>query len=204
DDMTDSERHRDGQRHTDGQCHPELVEGCATIVPSANGPVVFIIGSRSDMTQRQITAFAAQPDHHTELISAIDLIENTAVVTHKAAAAAGALHRGLDTLIAVDGEIDAGARRTSRRIRDTLVAMADESVRSDSGTTVVLSGGDVARAFCEHRGIRGLDLIAEVAPGIPISRALGANLHLVTKAGGFGHANTYLDIAAALHAKVRT
>ena len=47
-------------------------------------------------------------------------------------------------------------------------------------------------------------MIAEVAPGIPISRAIGANLYVVTKAGGYGHANTYLDIAAALHAKAVT
>jgi D-threonate/D-erythronate kinase len=203
------------------QCHPDPStssgEGCATIVPPATGPVVFIVGSRSDMTQRQIEAFAAHPGHDTELIGAIDLMENSFAVTRKAVGAAEALQRGMDTLIAVDGgsygvsraletgrAYNWGSRRTSQRIRDRLVAMVDESVRSDSGATVVLSGGDVARAFCEHRGIRGLELIAEVAPGIPISRAIGANLRVVTKAGGFGHANTYLDIAAALHAKAIT
>ena len=197
------------------QCHPEPVEGCAAIVPPANGPVVFIVGSRSDMTQRQIEAFAAHPDHDTELIGAIDLMENADAVARKAIGATEAMRRGLDTLIAVDGgtygitraletgrEHQWGVSRTSRRIRERLVAMVDESVRSDSGATVVLSGGDVARSFCDQRGIQGLELIAEVAPGIPISRAVGANLYVVTKAGGFGHANTYLDIAAALHAKV--
>jgi len=202
-------------------CHPDPStssgEGCATIVPPAAGPVVFVIGSRSDMTQRQIEAFAAEPDRDTELIGAIDLMENSIAVTRKAVGAAKAMRSGLDTLIAVDGgsygiaraletgrAYHWGARRTSRRIRERLVAMVDESVHSGSGATVVLSGGDVARTFCQHRGIRGLELIAEVAPGIPISRAIGANLYLVTKAGGFGHANTYLDIAAALHAKVST
>ncbi|MDQ6924615.1 MAG: hypothetical protein M3154_00060 [Candidatus Eremiobacteraeota bacterium] len=187
------------------QCHPELVDGCATIVPSATGPVVFVVGSRSDMTRRQVEAFAAHAGHHTERIRAVDLLENFASVGRKAAGAADALRSGKDTLIAVDG----GSYGTSddldaARIRARLVTMVDESVRSDSGATVVLSGGDVARAFCAHRGIRGLELIAEVAPGIPISRAIGANLYVVTKAGGFGHANTYLDIAAALHAKAIT
>jgi D-threonate/D-erythronate kinase len=187
------------------------------IVPPANGPVVFIVGSRSEMTQRQIEAFAAHSGHDTELIGAIDLMENSDAVARKAAGAAEALLRGFDTLIAVDGGTYGvsraletgqvyqwGAHRTSRRIRERLVAMVDESVRSDSGATVVLSGGEVARSFCDQRGIRGLELIAEVAPGIPISRAIGANLFVVTKAGGFGHPNTYLDIAAALHAKVTT
>jgi uncharacterized protein YgbK (DUF1537 family) len=185
-------------------CHPELVEGRATIAPFATGPVVFVVGSRSDMTQRQIESFAAKPGRHTELIGAGDLIENPAAIARKAAAAAKAMHRGLDTLIAVEGDCHGDPQSTSRRIRERLVAMVDESVRSDSGATVVLSGGDVARTFCDHRGIRGLELLAEVAPGIPISRAIGANLFVVTKAGGFGHANTYLDIAAALHAKGTT
>jgi uncharacterized protein YgbK (DUF1537 family) len=184
--------------------HPELVEGCATIVPSAKGPVAFVVGSRTDVTQRQIETFAAQPGSHTELIHATDLIENSAAVERKAAGAADALRRGLDTLIAVEGDCADDAHGASRRIRERLVAMVDQSVRSGSGATVVLSGGDVARAFCERRGIRGLELIAEVAPGVPIARAIGANLFVVTKAGGFGQATTYVDIATALHAKVPT
>jgi uncharacterized protein YgbK (DUF1537 family) len=197
--------------------HPELVEGCGANVPCATGPVVFIVGSPGDVTQRQVEAFAAQPGLDTQLVDAVDLVEGSSEVARKAASAAAAVIGGFDTMIAIDREGDgmaraltAGnargwdARRTTRCISDNLVSMADAAVNSDGGGTVVLSGGDVARAFCERRGIQGLELIAEVAPGIPISRTIGANLYVVTKAGGFGHADTYVDIAAALHAKAVT
>ncbi len=193
------------------------VAGCVTVVPSSTGPVVFIVGSAGDMTQRQIEVFAAEPGFETQLVDAVALLDGNFEVARKARSAAAALIGGFDTLIAVDHRDDGIARalaegkarhwdalQTTRCIRNGLVAMGDIAVDSDGGGTVVLSGGDVARAFCERRGIQGLDVIAEVAPGIPISRAIGANLYLVTKAGGFGDANTYLDIAAALHAKAPT
>ncbi len=193
------------------------VAGCAPTVPSATGPVVFIVGSAGDVTQRQIEAFAAQPGFESQLVDAVDLLEGSSDVARKAGSAAAATIGGFDTMIAIDCRDDGIARalaagkahdwdgpQTVRRIRDGLVAMTDAAVHSDGGGTVVLSGGDVARAFCERRGIVGLEVIAEVAPGIPISRAIGANLYLVTKAGGFGDAKAYVDISAALHAKVST
>jgi D-threonate/D-erythronate kinase len=186
-------------------------------VPHANGPIAFIVGSAGDVTHRQVEVFAAQPGFDTQLVDAVALIDGNFEVARKARSAAAALIGGFDTMIAIDRQDDGialalaegkarhwDARQTIRCVRNGLVAMSDVAVDSDGGGTVVLSGGDVARAFCERRGIEGLELIAEVAPGIPISRAIGANLYVVTKAGGYGHENTYLDIAAALHAKAVT
>jgi uncharacterized protein YgbK (DUF1537 family) len=192
-------------------------EGCATTVPCATGPVIFIVGSAGDVTHRQVEVFAAQPGFDVQLVDAVALIDGNFEVARKARSAAAALIAGFDTMIAIDRQDDGialalaegksrhwDARQTIRCVRNGLVAMSDVAVDSDCGGTVVLSGGDVARAFCERRGIEGLELIAEVAPGIPISRAIGANLFVVTKAGGYGHENTYLDIAAALHATAAT
>jgi uncharacterized protein YgbK (DUF1537 family) len=47
-----------------------------------------------------------------------------------------------------------------------------------------------------------MEILAETAPGIPVSRAIGADLFLVTKAGGFGHPETYREILATLHPQV--
>lgn len=206
------------QHHSEpAQRHPEPVEGRATTVPCANGPIAFIVGSAGDMTQRQVEVFAAQPEFDTQLVDAVALLDGNFEVARKARSAAAAMIGGFDTMLAVEHQ-DGGiaralaegkarhwdARQTTQCIRNGLVAMGDVVVDADGGGTVVLSGGDVARAFCERRGIEGLEVIAEVAPGIPISRAIGANLYVVTKAGGYGHENTYLDIAAALHAKAVT
>jgi D-threonate/D-erythronate kinase len=183
-------------------CHPELVKAC-----------VLVVGSISAMTQRQITAFAAHDEHHVESIAATILLDGGPGFARAVATASAAVARGLDTMIALDGrDVEDGlaagrargwdAHETSRRIREALVATVDGIVDSEGGGCVVLSGGDVARAFCERRGIRGFEVLAEVAPGIPVSRAIGANLFIVTKAGGFGHPETYRDIIASLHAQV--
>ena len=173
----------------------------------------------NETTRRQIAAFAAHPEYHVEPIAPAALLGGGAhVAEHVArsvARAAAAVARGTATMIAVDArDADAAlalgrargwdAHETSRSIREALVAAADGMVDASGGGCVVLSGGDVARSFCERHGIRGLELLAEIAPGIPVSRAIGANLLVVTKAGGFGHAETYRDIVAALHAQVPT
>ena len=55
---------------------------------------------------------------------------------------------------------------------------------------LILSGGDTARAVCRTLGLWGLLVMGEMAPGVPISRALGPphakDLTVVTKAGSFG------------------
>jgi uncharacterized protein YgbK (DUF1537 family) len=52
---------------------------------------------------------------------------------------------------------------------------------------LILTGGDTARAVCRQLGARGLELLAEVEPGVPLGRLVGrTRLLAVTKAGAFG------------------
>ncbi len=216
-----------------------LVEAIANDMPAAavdargvrdvvSGPVLFVVGSASDMAQRQIAAFASAGGNHVELIDALELLamhaagddaswHGNTIVARAVARASAAAGYGIDTLVAVAGEphhvvaaLAHGAargwdaRETSRRIHEALVAAAGRIVDASGCRAVVLSGGDVARSFCDARGIRALNLIAEVAPGVQLSRAVGANLLLVTKPGGFGHAETYHDIVSTLRMKAPT
>jgi uncharacterized protein YgbK (DUF1537 family) len=176
-------------------------------VPPANGPVTFLIGSLSAMTQRQIDDYAAHAAGGVRRLDPLALLQ-------------GALREALapsgeDALIALDGDrarVEAalayGATRgwslaeTSRRLREAFLQATEPLVHRDRQPTIVLSGGDIARAFCEAYGVRGMEILAETTPGIPISRAIGADLFLVTKAGGFGRPETYREILATLHPQV--
>lgn len=64
--------------------------------------------------------------------------------------------------------------------------------RAARPASLILSGGDTAREACGRLGIWGFLVKGELAPGVPISRALGRShlgeLMVVTKAGGFGPA----------------
>jgi uncharacterized protein YgbK (DUF1537 family) len=78
---------------------------------------------------------------------------------------------------------DAIARNTGRLVR----AIVD----SAGVRTIAVFGGDTACAVVTALGIRSLMPVREICQGTVISRALrvrrsAAELHLVTKAGGFG------------------
>ena len=181
--------------------------------PSVDAPLLLLVGSLSAMTQRQIDAFPARAGALTLRVDPLAFLELDDDV---AARACEAFDEGRDVLVALDGEparveaalawgarhgLDAGA--TSRRLRERAVTAVEPVVARGPGA-VLLSGGDMARTFCERYGVRGLLLLAEAAPGIPVSRPCGGSLQtlLVTKAGGFGRPQTYGDIVAALRPQV--
>ncbi|GAC1416078.1 MAG: four-carbon acid sugar kinase family protein [Candidatus Velthaea sp.] len=182
----------------------------AAAVPRAIGPVLLLVGSLSAMTQRQVAEYATRGV--AVVLDPLSLLQDRPSVMSTLGSALRAFQSDSDVLIALDGSPAASAaalaygggdvHETSRLLRDALVAAGEPFLANRSSPTVVLSGGDVARAFCEAQGIRGMSILAETAPGVPISRAIGANLFLVTKAGGFGHPGTYRDILASLHTQV--
>jgi D-threonate/D-erythronate kinase len=193
---------------------PQKKRGTASCESSApRGPVVFLIGSLSSMTQRQIDDFAKNGPGHTERCDPVALLRGTepglparvqsAVMAGKnLLLALDARRERVDSALALGAERGWDAVQTSRSVREAFVEASVALLVNRPDATVVLSGGDVARTFCERHRIRGMRLLAEAAPGIPISRAIGASLCLVTKAGGFGRPQTYRDILATLHSQV--
>ena len=69
--------------------------------------------------------------------------------------------------------------------------------------TIAIFGGDTAFAVLEALGLRSLEPVREICQGTVTSRALpgtraAAELHLVTKAGGFGPIDVVERIEGAL------
>ena len=64
---------------------------------------------------------------------------------------------------------------------------------------LVATGGDTVEAILDTFEIASLDVLGEFRPGIPVSRAAapgGADLTLVSKAGGFGTPELFAELAA--------
>ena len=61
---------------------------------------------------------------------------------------------------------------------------------------VVVTGGDTAMALLIEAGSSVIEVCGNLMPGIPYSQFewKGRRLHLVTKAGGFGTRDTFVDI----------
>jgi len=63
----------------------------------------------------------------------------------------------------------------------------------------VATGGETACALLSGFGIHGMRLLEEVEPGVPLGGTLGAlSFPVVTKAGGFGNADTLRRCLARL------
>ncbi len=61
--------------------------------------------------------------------------------------------------------------------------------------TVMMSGGDTARAIFDHLGLNELDVVGVFEHGIPVCTAASLPNLLILKSGGFGDADTLLRLA---------
>lgn len=107
----------------------------------------------------------------------------------------------------VEAAQQAGAERgmspgqVAARVAEALGAVAAAALDDTDVAGVVVTGGDTARALLELLGAHGIDLVAEVLPGVPFGKVHGGRhpgLQIVTKAGGFGGPDALLQAAAYL------
>jgi uncharacterized protein YgbK (DUF1537 family) len=86
-------------------------------------------------------------------------------------------------------------RPTASRAISEFLGQATRLVARDARPGgLLLCGGDIAVAACSALGASGIELQGEVEPGVPWGRLVGgelADLAAVTKAGGFGKAQTF-------------
>ena len=169
----------------------------ASIVAPASGAthavrVLFLIGSRTTTTREQIADFGQCAT--VETLDAGALARAEPGVRAAIARASIALDASDVALVALGGE----TQSDERLVRTAFIAATAPLLRDRTGLTVVLSGGAIARTFCDGVGIVGLEPYDEVAAGTPRSRAIGAPLWIVTKSGGFGTPRTYREVLASI------
>ncbi len=173
---------------------------------TADGPVLIVAGSLSEVTRRQVAALEASGCAATvELDPSAIVGPATAHEPELARArrALGVALRAGDALLTVGSDRaslpDAGAGEIAARIAEALGAVAAESARAYAVGGLVLTGGETARSVCRQLGVTGVELLAEVEPGVPLGRLVGVavpSLPTVTKAGAFGSDQT---LVRALH-----
>ena len=76
-------------------------------------------------------------------------------------------------------------------------ASVADLLRGGSFSTVLLTGGETAQSVLQQLGIECLDVLGEVLPGIPMTRAVlgDRTLTILTKSGGFGTPQDILRLA---------
>src|SRR5262249_11893369 len=78
-----------------------------------------------------------------------------------------------------------------------------EQIALSHPDAVFVIGGDTAFAVITELGFPRLTPIAEVVPGVPITRVEGADLLLITKAGGFGPPDVIRQVRRILEGNAR-
>jgi uncharacterized protein YgbK (DUF1537 family) len=176
------------------------------------GPVLAVVGSVARPIEAQLSQLRSVLRVTPVELDALALAHGGALAARMIDDAAAALARplavGADAALFVrdDNAALGVARRLaggsepalawlSARIAAGLASVASEALRRAPAGGLVLTGGQTARAVCEALAIAGIDLIREVEPGVPLGRAVGAPLDVVTKAGAFGDR---LSLARAL------
>ncbi|MEH7387516.1 four-carbon acid sugar kinase family protein [Bacillus sp. JJ1521] len=90
-----------------------------------------------------------------------------------------------------EGEIQGLSKiEISERIATSLGIVANDICNlNQSINGLILTGGDTAKAVCSILGIKEMELVSEIEPGLPFGRLIGyeKDLWAVTKAGGFGN-----------------
>lgn len=171
---------------------------------SVGRSVLVVVGSVNPVARGQLAGLLQLPRVRTVLLDAKELlageVERGAGGARQAAAEAAATG-GVVVLTTAGEAADVeeaqrfGAergldpRQVALRVAEGMGEVAAEAIAAANLAGVVATGGDTARALLGALGAEGIDLVAEVAPGIPFGRLHGGRkpgLAIVTKAGGFG------------------
>ncbi len=166
----------------------------------ARGRVLIVAGSLSQVTHRQIVALDASRRVTTVELDPRAIAGPAAARDPELERAGRALGAALDlgdALLAVRPErapvAEAEGGEVAARIAEALGEVAAAAARAYAVGGLVLTGGETARSVCRQLGVTGVELMAEVEPGVPVGRLVGAAvppLATVTKAGAFGSDQT--------------
>jgi 4-hydroxythreonine-4-phosphate dehydrogenase len=171
----------------------------------APGPALFVVGSPARASREQAHALAAAPLLASFTLSPAAILrgerspdwqKNAALVMERIALREDVLVQ-FDSTGSFSGE---QGRPLARSLARMIAPCADRV------GTLVVTGGETARAILDEWGIQPLQLLGEVEPGLPYLLAECANrdVLILTKAGGFGAPDTLLRCREFLHSLART
>ena len=166
----------------------------------AKGPLLLICGSLNLVNMPQLEQLGQRG-----LATAITLRDED---TDSPPRMENKLKQALETLarqqsVALSLRLDQRIRSRGhlQQLQQALQSAAGRLLDTGAPGAVILVGGDTALKVYEQCGAQGIRILGEVEPGIPWGRWIGGRLEglpVVTKAGGFGNADTLCNLARFL------
>ena len=186
-----------------------LAAGLASLLGRAAPPVrltggegrvlLFALGSRAGTTEEQLARLREANPGLPVVDAPAGALDPGAVV--RAAGSARAIVARVPA--SPRGEPGAVARSFASGVRSAIEGLGGPGRLAALAAT----GGDTVEAILDAFDVPALDVLGELRPGIPVSRAAcpgGGRLTLVSKAGGFGAPDLFAEIAAETAARQGT
>jgi len=87
-------------------------------------------------------------------------------------------------------------KELENKIKEFFGLLTSTIIKKNTIRNMILTGGDIAISVCRELGISNLEVLGELLPGIPLTRACfhEDTLNIITKAGGFGKKDTLYDL----------
>jgi D-threonate/D-erythronate kinase len=160
---------------------------------SIHGPILIVIASMSSMAKLQIEVLEAKstvkimPMDPSVLMAGCNSPEWSQYAMNLEAM----LRAGDDVVVTPKADSQPGSIRR-RSISSALGVMMTPFAEITGA--LIASGGETARVVLDAWSVKGLQMIEEIEPGLPLSITVGCNkpLPVVTKAGAFGDSHTLL------------
>jgi len=155
-------------------------------------PVLVVAGSRHPMTRTQVHRVASERD--LAIIDVVMAMDDRNDAQWRAIA--DALSEGRSLVIR--GPLEEIRQASHWRALDVTFGKLTLRVCQEFELAgLVLTGGEAASAVCQALGTGAVRILGELQVGIPWGRLVGgiaSGLSVVTKAGGFGHADSLIRI----------
>lgn len=173
----------------------------STAVLALSGPILFLVGSLSEVCKRQCAVLIGEDQIQEFLVPATVLRDGPSHPQWAANATRlrDLLDDGNDVLVQI-GQDDHFNPAEGPALA-TMLGRLIQPLFSKVGAAVLI-GGESARAMLSEVDVLQLQILAELEPGVPLSmpseRALSSRPLIVTKAGAFGDDRTLQRVRATL------
>lgn len=161
-------------------------------MPRGGGKTILLSGSCSEMTNRQVAAYAARGSlHKADIERCIDDAEGYAAEVFSMLAAGG--QSALPPLVSATvppAELKAiqaryGVEESSRSVERFFARLA--VLLHDAGWDhFIVAGGETSSIVSQALGVSGFYIGSQIAPGVPWVRTLDGSISLALKSGNFG------------------
>jgi 4-hydroxythreonine-4-phosphate dehydrogenase len=151
--------------------------------PRVCGPIVAVVGSLTEISRAQARRLVSEGMTHVRVPPGE--VRGMALPRRVDAA----LDRFEDVLVTIDTTSPVNGEGDAQLVADLGTALAASVRRAVGG--LLLTGGDTAAGMLRALECTGLDLVAEIEPGVVLSTTAGSrSWPVITKSGSFGGAAT--------------